>query len=116
MARIKEWSDEEVERLEKLYTSNMPFDEVVVHFPKRTSNAIRLKASRLGLRRPTIPTSLIQTKKVMFHSVEDDGSKGYLIKCNECGGWIQVESFQDSKTFTICCPDCESIYQLLADS
>ena len=116
MARIKEWSDEEVERLEKLYTSNMTFDEVVVHFPKRTSNAIRLKASRLGLRRPTIPTNLIQTKKVKFQSVGDDDSKGYLIKCNECGGWIQVDSFEDSMTITICCPQCDSIYQLLADS
>jgi hypothetical protein len=116
MARIKEWSDEEVERLEELYTSSMPFDEIVVHFPLRTSNAIRLKASRLGLRRPTIPTNFIQTKRVKFQSVDDNGFTGYLIKCNKCGEWIQLDSLDESLTQTICCPECESIYQLLADS
>lgn len=115
MARIKEWSDEEISRLRELYTSSMPFDDILLEFPNRTSNAVRLKASRMGLRRPTIPTDFIQTKKVKFHSVNDGKSKGYLIKCNVCGGWIQLDSLDDSSTKTICCPECESIFQLLTD-
>ena len=54
MVKVKEWTDEEVERLKELYTSNKTFEEIAERFPLRTDNAIRLKASRLGLKRPII--------------------------------------------------------------
>ena len=115
MVRAREWSEEELEKLERLYTSNMPFDEVLLEFPDRTSNAIRLKASRMGFRRPTILGELIQTKRVKFQSLDNKFSKGYLINCNECGAWIQVDVFNDSLIQTISCPECNSLYQLLAE-
>ena len=76
MVGVREWSDEEVSRLVRLYTSNMPFDEIVLEFPSRTSNAIRLKASRMKLKRPTLPMNLIRAERVRFHSINGDGVAG----------------------------------------
>ena len=116
MDRVREWSDEEVKRLTKLYTSNKPFDEIVVDFPSRTSNAIRLKASRMGLKRPTLPVNLIQAEKVRYHSLGGDGAAGYLIKCSECGSWIQADRMGGVACQTICCGECGALYEVLTDS
>jgi len=116
MARVKEWSDEEVSRLNKLYTSNKAFDEIILEFPFRTSNAIRLKASRMGLKRPTLPVNLIQAERVRYHSLDGDGAIGYLIKCSECGSWIQAEMLSGTTCQTISCSECGALHEVLSDS
>jgi hypothetical protein len=116
LARVREWSDEEVNRLTNMYTSNKPFDEIVLEFPSRTSNAIRLKASRMGLKRPTLPVNLIHAERVRFHSLNGDGAMGYLIKCSECGSWIQAERIGEGICQTICCGECGALYEVLTDS
>ncbi|MCW4050159.1 MAG: hypothetical protein NWE89_10550 [Candidatus Bathyarchaeota archaeon] len=116
MARVREWTDEEVHRLTELYTSNKTFDEIILEFPSRSSNAIRLKASRLGLKRPNLLLSLIQTKKVRFQSNGIDAAKGFLIKCNDCGSWIQTDDLNLGAYQIIRCSECGSIYEVLADS
>jgi hypothetical protein len=48
-----EWSQEELKKLRELYPrSDKTIEEIVSQLPGRTQNAIRLKASRLGLIRP----------------------------------------------------------------
>jgi len=52
----KIWTDEEVTFLQEVYPStDYSFNEIIQSLPKRTDNAVRFKARRLGLRRP-IPT------------------------------------------------------------
>jgi predicted Zn finger-like uncharacterized protein len=116
MARVNEWTDEEVNRLTELYTSNRSFDEIMLEFPSRTSNAVRLKASRLGLRRPNILLGLIQSNKMRFQSQKDEFIGGYLIKCDDCGSWIQVESIDIGIYKTVRCLTCGSIHEIFNDS
>ncbi len=116
MARIKEWTDEEVKRLTKLYTSNKSFDEIMLEFPARTSNAVRLKASRLGLRRPNLLMNLVQNQKLGFQSVDNELARGYLIKCDECGFWIQISILEGGVYKAIRCNKCGSLYEILANS
>lgn len=113
MARAREWSDEEVLRLSTSYTSNKTFEEILNEFPARSSNAIRLKASRMGFRRLTIPLNLIQAKHVNFRVNGEDGTSGFLMKCNNCGNWIQVDGLDDGYNHTVSCSDCNSIYQVV---
>lgn len=116
MARVKEWSDEEVSRLTELYTSNKTFDEVMLEFPSRTHNAVRLKASRLGLRRPTILLDLPNSNRFRFKSLEDESNTGYLFKCEECGSWIQVENVGRGIYRTVRCMSCGANNEVFTDS
>jgi hypothetical protein len=51
--RENDWSQEELKKLGELYPCNdKTIEEIVSQLPGRTQNAIRLKASRLGLNRP----------------------------------------------------------------
>jgi hypothetical protein len=109
MVKIKEWSDDEVERLRKLYTSNKTFDEIAQKFPLRTGNAIRLKASRLGIKRPIID-NIIQVNaydKLVFTEFAD-----YLKKCKECGSWIQVRDNPVKKNERYTCERCGKLNHL----
>jgi len=99
-----------------LYTSNKAFDEIMLEFPSRTSNAIRLKASRMGLKRPTLPVNLIQAERLRYNSLGGDGPAGYLIKCSECGSWIQADRMGGAACQTICCGECGALYEVLTDS
>ena len=116
LAKAREWSDEEVRRLTELYSSNKPFEDIVLELSSRSSNAIRLKASRMGLRRPTLPVNLIHAEKVRFQSMGEDGTMGYLIKCRECGSWIQAERMSGGICQTICCGECGALYEVLTES
>jgi hypothetical protein len=115
MARVREWSDEEVGRLVKLYTSSKPFDEILMEFPSRTSNAVRLKASRMGLRRPTLPLNLVFAERLRYRSLDEEDATGFIIKCSECGTWIQVEGGGEGICRTIRCGECGAIYEVLVD-
>jgi predicted Zn finger-like uncharacterized protein len=114
MVRIKEWTDEEIERLRQLYTSSKTFDEITEKFPSRTDNAIRLKASRLGLKRPLLG-EIIQLKPLTYKSGRKDGSSGYLIKCKKCGSWIQVNEDTQGDFGIVSCGECGNYYQVLSD-
>ena len=114
MVKVKEWTDEEVERLRELYTSNKTFDEIVDKFPLRTENAIRLKASRLGIKRPLIG-DVIQVKPLTFKSINSRDSQGYLLKCKECGSWIQVDQRTQNSSSVLSCGKCGNLYQVLVD-
>ena len=116
MARIKEWTDEEVARLHELYGSNRTFEEIEVEFPLRTSNAIRLKASRLGIRRPLIPGHFFQSTPHLFRSGNSDGNDGFILKCNQCGSWVQVEKDIEKQASVLNCGHCGSMYQVLIES
>lgn len=93
----------------------MSFDEIISEFPWRTSNAIRLKASRLGLRRPTLETHLTRSQKVTIQSIGADGVKGYLLKCRECGAWIHADRMIDGVCQTISCDECGALYEVLTE-
>ncbi len=114
MVKVKEWTDEEVELLRDLYTSNKTFDEIVERFPRRTENAIRLKASRLGIKRPLIG-NVIHVKPLMYKSGGNGGTSGYLMKCKECGSWIQVDDNSRNRSTVLSCGKCGNLYQILAD-
>ena len=114
MVKIKEWSDKEVERLRKLYISNKTFDEIAEKFPSRTGNAIRLKASRLGIKRPIID-NIVQIKPFVHKLGDVDESTSYLIKCRECGSWIQVVENPQTKKNSKSCEKCGVFYNVLAD-
>ena len=114
MVKVKEWTDEEVERLRELYTSNKTFDEIADMFPLRTENAIRLKASRLGIKRPYIG-DVIQVKPLTFKSLSSRESQEYLLKCNDCGSWMQIDRTSQNSASVISCGTCGNLYQVLAD-
>jgi predicted Zn finger-like uncharacterized protein len=115
MVKAQLWSDEEVERLRELYTSNKTFDEIAEKFPKRTDNAIRLKASRLGIRRPYY-NNIVQVKPLVYKSGKGDQASGYLIKCKECGSWIQVDASDQSHDRTVLtCAKCGNYYNVVTD-
>ena len=114
MVKVKEWTDEEVERLRELYISNRTFDEIVEKFPLRTENAIRLKASRLGIKRPYIG-DVIQVKPLKFKSSSRIDSTGYLLKCKECGSWMQVDQRAQNSASVLSCGKCGNLYQVFVD-
>lgn len=114
MVKDKEWTDEEVERLRELYTSNRTFEEIAERFPLRTDNAIRLKASRLGLKRPIVG-NIIQMRPLSYKPIHGKEICGYLIKCRDCGSWIQVDEETQQRTCVLSCAKCGSFYQVLGD-
>lgn len=115
MVRVKEWSELEISKLEKYYPSSMAFDEILLELPQRTSNAVRLKASRLGLRRPLLMPEMVQALKVRMNGDEAE-PLGYIIKCKECGSWIQTDRLDEMKARAICCESCGSLYEIVDSS
>jgi hypothetical protein len=113
MVKNKEWTDEEIRRLRELYPSEMIFDEIVENFPHRTGNAIRLKASRLGIKRPCF-MDIFCFKPIKFRENGRTNSKGYLIKCNKCSSWMKVGDNSKKSTNYFRCEKCGSFAHLLA--
>jgi hypothetical protein len=104
MAKM-EWSEEEVQLLKELYPSKMTVDEMVVFFPKRTINALRLKASRLGIKRPYFK-SMVQFHPIKYISNGKKKSSGYLFKCGGCSSWIQFDDRNKTDSSFITCTKC----------
>lgn len=111
MARIRDWSDEEVNKLRSLYVSNKTFEEIELEFPARTGNAIRLKASRLGLKRPLYPDNIIQARPLLFKSGNGE-EDGYLLKCKHCDTWVQIDEEIERRDSILSCGNCGSMYQI----
>jgi hypothetical protein len=103
------WTDKEINRLKLLYESVSLFDEVTKAFPHRTSNAIRLKASRLGLRRPIVTSLLCESQTVLLCSNIKKNKDEYLFKCGGCGKWILVDLDNNAIDKTIVCPECSDV-------
>jgi len=112
MVNANEWTDEEIALLKELYPSNRTIEEIVEQFPSRTENAIRLKASRLGIKRPHI-SNVVYLKPITYKSGNQEGLQGYLVKCQECGSWIQIDKELRQRTSVITCEKCGSFYQIL---
>jgi hypothetical protein len=108
------WTEEEVRRLKHLYLSGRPFEEVAGAFPKRTTNAIRQKASRLGLRRPPVSHSLLLPQSVLRCSDGNGEDDDYLFKCGACGSWIHVSLIDDVDDRTIVCRKCQTVSKYVA--
>jgi hypothetical protein len=113
MVKNREWTDEEIKRLRELYPSNMIIDKIVENFPKRTENAIRQKASKLGIKRQ-YNEDFTKLKAFKFRANGDTNSKIYLINCNECGSWIQVDENSDKSQNMLGCEKCRTYSHLLA--
>jgi len=115
MSRPRPWTEEEVWKLRRLYPSEVSFEEIVEAFPNRTPNAIRLKASRLGLKRPTPPSALCRSPTILLCSEGDGSSNGYLFRCSECGSWIRVnEGDELNENGAIVCAKCRSTCYVIA--
>ncbi len=115
MAKTSVWTEEEVEKLSAVYPSQKSFDEIVIEFPHRSSNAIRLKASRMGLRRPTLTLGMFYEGKPILRSELDGDSKGYIMRCSECGSWIQVGDLDEGDRQAVVCSNCDSFFRVLPD-
>lgn len=111
MSKQRLWTEEETKKLERLYTSESTFDEIVNALPKRTANAIRLKASRLGLRRPIVSSSLCKSQTVLRCSNGNEESEEYLFKCDGCGNWIHVSLNDEDEDLVIVCQRCHNTYR-----
>jgi len=107
MAKGEEWTGEELEKLKALYTSDASFEEVVDELPLRSPNAIRLKASRLGLKRPILPQRINQIRSLIFSG--DGGLRGYVFRCSECGGLVHVDEPDLEESSLVRCGSCGAL-------
>lgn len=76
MGKIKEWTAEERQKLRDLYRDHrLTIEEICAKFPDRTDNAIRLKASRLGIHRPLLGdlSGIPETCPVCGHRILEGG-------------------------------------------
>ena len=115
MAKTSVWTKEEVERLCDLYPSQKSFDEIVKEFPHRSPNAIRLKASRMGLRRPALTLGMYHEGKPILRSELNGDSKGYIMKCSECGGWVMIGNLDEGEQNAVVCKRCDAFFRILPD-
>jgi DNA-directed RNA polymerase subunit RPC12/RpoP len=105
----RQWTEEEVTQLRRLYVSETTFEEIQGNFPRRSKDAIRQKASRLGLKRPILSHSLIDSRPVLKGFNGDGGKEEYLFKCSECGSWIHMNMDDDINERMIVCTQCSSV-------
>jgi len=108
----RRWTNNEISTLKQMYIADTAFEEIRDAFPARTINAIRQKASRLGLRRPVIKSSLFDSQSSIKCSVNGN-DEVYLFKCIDCGNWIQVNINNEEENQTINCPRCQSISKFI---
>ena len=110
----RQWTEEEVAQLRHLYMSETAFEEIKVHFPKRSKDAIRQKASRLGLKRPILSHSLIDSRPVLKGTNGNGGEEEYLFKCSECGSWNHMSMDDDTYERMIVCKQCSSVCKFVS--
>jgi hypothetical protein len=107
MAKGEEWTAEELEKLKAFYTSDASFEEVIRELPFRSPNAIRLKASRLGLKRPILPQRINQINSLILSG--DGILRGYVFRCNECGGLVHVDEADLEESGLVRCGSCGAL-------
>jgi hypothetical protein len=96
-------------RLKTLYKSKKTFEEIIEAFPKRTVNAVRQKASRLGLKRPSISHTVYNSNNYLRCYNGEENKEEYLFKCGGCGGWMHVYIGDQEDNRTIACNNCNTI-------
>jgi hypothetical protein len=107
------WSEGEEQTLRFMYLAGTSFDEIGQAFPERSSNAIRLKASRLGLKRPSISSSILDSPNVLKFS-NGNGDSGFFFKCNGCGSWTHTQIEGDEEVHTVECHECSTVCKYIA--
>jgi hypothetical protein len=106
------WTDSEKQKLRFMYVSSSPFEDIEKALPKRSANAIRLKASRLGLKRPTDSTSSLEPSNVLQFS-DRNGESGLFFRCVGCGNWIKGYT-ENEEASTLVCSECKSVCRYAA--
>ena len=107
------WTESEKQKLRFMYISSSPFEDIEKALPERSANAIRLKASRLGLKRPTDSTSSIEQSNVL-HFSDRNGESELFFRCVGCGNWIKGHIRNDEKASTFVCTECKSVCRYAA--
>ena len=106
------WSQVEKQILRFMYLAGTSFDEIGEAFPERSSNAIRLKASRLGLKRPAISSSILESPNVLRFS-DGNGDSGFFFRCSGCGSWTHAQ-IDDDEDHTVKCRECSTVCRYIA--
>lgn len=114
MPRRSLWTEEETEKLRSLYISGTSFEEIEDELPARSTNAIRQKASRLGLRRHATLASINSFRNVLRISDGDGGAENLIFRCGGCGGWIHANLNDGADDRTIVCRQCQTILRYAA--
>jgi hypothetical protein len=111
LTRQRSWTDNEVDTLRSMYPSSASFHDLLNQLPSRSPNSIRLMASRLGLKRPTL---LMGIKKVSEMKTSATAGGGVLVRCSQCSGWIGVSTERASTSGVVVCDHCGGV-SLLTD-
>ena len=102
------WSEVEKRMLRFMYLAGTSFDEIGQAFPKRSPNAIRLKASRLGLKRPHISSPILESPNVLRFS-DGNGDSGFFFRCSGCGSWTHAKIEGEEDVHTMECRECGTV-------
>ena len=95
-----------------MYLAGTSFEEIGEAFPERSPNAIRLKASRLGLKRPPISSSILESPNVLRFS-DWNGDSGFFFRCSGCGSWTHAQ-MEDDEVHTVECRECSTVCRYVA--
>ena len=106
LMRQRVWTETEVDKLRSLYPSGASFPDLLEELPSRSPNSIRLMASRLGLKRPTVITGLNKVSEVKASS---SAGGGVLARCSQCGGWIGVSAEKVGAGSVVVCDHCGGV-------
>lgn len=99
LIRQRGWTEDEVETLKRLYPTSTNLSDLLDQLPSRSPNSVRLMASRLGLKRPTLLTGI---SKVRETRTSASLGGGILVRCCQCGGWIGVSAGKAPGSVVIC--------------
>jgi hypothetical protein len=108
-----QWTEREEQMLKFMYISGTSFDEIGKALTKRSPNAIRLKASRLGLKRPSVSSSILESPNVLRFS-DGNGDSGYFFRCSGCGSWTHTQIDEDEEVRTVECRECKTVCRYVA--
>ena len=111
LMRQRGWTDAEVDKLRNIYPSSATFHDLLDQFPSRSPNSIRLMASRLGLKRPTLLTGI---SKVSERKTSSTANGGVLVRCSQCGKWIGISTEKAESSCVVVCDHCGGV-SLLTD-
>lgn len=106
LMRQRVWTETEVDKLRSMYPSGASFHELLDELPSRTPNSIRLMASRLGLKRPTVMMGVGRVSEVKASS---SAGGGVLARCSQCGGWIGVSAEKVDAGGVVVCDHCGGV-------
>jgi hypothetical protein len=110
LMRQRGWTDAEVDKLRSMYPSSASFHDLLDELPSRSPNSIRLMASRLGLKRPTLLTGI---SRVSERKTSTTAGGGILVRCSQCGGWIGISVEKAETSGVVVCDHCGGVSLLI---